>query len=123
MLGTFGDEPRTGKPVGDDLREGKPTPLLAIARERATGADADVLDRVGRPGLGTDEIVAVQALFESTGALAEIEATIAALTAEAVAALDRAPLPPPSLDALRDLAAYVGPRHLSPIRRSGRWPR
>ena len=33
ILGTFGDTARTGKPVGDDLREGKPTPILAIALE------------------------------------------------------------------------------------------
>ena len=39
ILGTFGDSERTGKPVGDDLREGKPTPLLA----EATAAG-------GRPG-------------------------------------------------------------------------
>ena len=31
----FGDEVITGKPVGDDLREGKPTPMLALAHERA----------------------------------------------------------------------------------------
>ena len=37
LLGAFGDEDLTGKPVGGDLREGKPTALLAIARERVTG--------------------------------------------------------------------------------------
>ena len=31
VLGAFGDTATTGKPVGDDLREGKPTPLMAIA--------------------------------------------------------------------------------------------
>ena len=31
VIGAFGDSPVTGKPVGDDLREGKPTPLLARA--------------------------------------------------------------------------------------------
>ena len=31
-------EATTGKPVGDDLREGKPTPLLARAIRRASGA-------------------------------------------------------------------------------------
>ena len=35
MLGAFGEETVTGKPVGDDLREGKPTPLLAVATARA----------------------------------------------------------------------------------------
>ena len=31
VMGAFGDEEITGKPVGGDLREGKPTPLLARA--------------------------------------------------------------------------------------------
>ncbi|MET0460920.1 MAG: polyprenyl synthetase family protein, partial [Ilumatobacteraceae bacterium] len=35
VIGTFGASTVTGKPVGDDLREGKPTPLLARAVELA----------------------------------------------------------------------------------------
>lgn len=110
ILGTFGDARRTGKPVGDDLREGKPTPLLAIARERATGPDAALLDRVGRPELDNDDVVAIQAQFTASGARAEIEDTIASLTAEAVASLGTAPLEPAALDALRELAEYVASR-------------
>src|SRR5579862_8115442 len=36
VLGAFGEAAVTGKPVGDDLREGKPTPLIAIASARAS---------------------------------------------------------------------------------------
>ena len=110
ILGTFGNEARTGKPVGDDLREGKPTPLLAIARGRTSGAEADLLDRVGRPDLTTDEIIDIQHLITTSGARAEIETTITALTAEAVAALDTAPISPTAADALRHLAGYVAAR-------------
>ena len=35
ILGAFGESAMTGKPVGDDLREGKPTPLLAVASREA----------------------------------------------------------------------------------------
>lgn len=49
ILGAFGDSARTGKPVGDDLREGKPTPLLAVAAQRCAGADADLLGGSARP--------------------------------------------------------------------------
>ncbi len=38
VMGAFGDPALTGKPVGGDLREGKPTPLMARAVEAATAA-------------------------------------------------------------------------------------
>ena len=56
LLGAFGDEAQTGKPVGDDLREGKPTPLLAIASARAQGDDVTLLSLVGSPHLDRDDV-------------------------------------------------------------------
>ena len=49
VLGAFGDAEVTGKPVGDDLREGKPTPLVALAFARAGAADRELLGRLGDP--------------------------------------------------------------------------
>ena len=107
VLGAFGDAAVTGKPVGDDLREGKPTPLLAIATERAGAAARAVLARVGSPDLDIDEIVAIQAVLVDTGALAELESTIDRLTGEALDALDAAPLSQDARQALGELAHYV----------------
>jgi geranylgeranyl diphosphate synthase type I len=107
LLGAFGDSEAIGKPVGDDLLEGKPTPLLAIARERATGAAADVLGRVGDPALGADGVAAVQEVLVSTGAVEEIERRIASLTDAAVAAAGKLDVTEEARDELADLATYV----------------
>ena len=110
ILGTFGESERTGKPVGDDLREGKPTPMLAIALDRATPTQRQILDRVGSIDLSLEEIRAIQSVFTETNALSEIEASISLLTKQAIAALDDAAITSEAFDALRDLAVYVGAR-------------
>ncbi len=107
LLGAFGDSSATGKPVGDDLREGKPTPLMAIASQRATGAGARRLQRTGDPGLTEAEVVEVQEVLVATGARDEIERTIERLTTEAVEAVKQAPLTEEAKIALIELAAYV----------------
>jgi geranylgeranyl diphosphate synthase type I len=97
----------TGKPVGDDLREGKPTPLLARAVARASEAQRAVLDGVGRPGLGDGDVAAIQQVILDTGARADLEAAIEALAAEAVAALDDVELLPTARRELAALAEFV----------------
>ena len=107
ILGAFGDSAVTGKPVGDDLREGKPTPLLAIAVGRA-GTDASpLLARVGAPDLGPDEVRALQDLLVDTGALDEVETAIGHLTNEALDAIAHAPIADEARAELVELAHYV----------------
>jgi len=110
ILGTFGDSSVTGKPVGDDLREGKPTPLLALATQRATPAQADVLARVGSPDLSLDEIDAIRTVLIDTRAVADIDMGIDELIGVAIDAIGSAPISGEAIDALRDLAHYVGAR-------------
>jgi geranylgeranyl diphosphate synthase type I len=110
VMGAFGDERTTGKPVGGDLREGKPTPLLARALAAATPAQREVLATVGQPGLGDDDVAAIQTVLVETGALAGLEATIAALTTRAVAALRDIDLAPVAIDELIALAEFVSRR-------------
>ncbi len=111
VLGAFGDAIVTGKPVGDDLREGKPTCLLAIATERADDVQHKVLSRVGAADLDAEEVADIQDVLRETGALAEIEATIASLTRQAVDALAAAPFVAEARTALVELAAYVAGRN------------
>jgi geranylgeranyl diphosphate synthase type I len=110
VLGAFGDPLRTGKPVGQDLREGKPTPLLAVASERATAGQRPVLDRVGHPDLGEGEVAAIQQVLLDTGALAQIEQLIDVLTTRAVAAIEAADVTAEARDELVDLAWFVASR-------------
>jgi geranylgeranyl diphosphate synthase type I len=112
VMGAFGDEAVTGKPVGGDLREGKPTPLLARAVAAATPAQRSVLDRVGAADLGDDDIAEIQQVIIDTGALAALEAQIAALTERAVAAIEEAPITEPSQFELIALAHYVSWRNV-----------
>jgi geranylgeranyl diphosphate synthase, type I len=110
VLGAFGDAAATGKPVGDDLREGKPTPLLALAAARADPAQAALLGRVGTASLSADEIHRLQAVLVATGALDEVERRIELLTDESVEAIKDAPLSGEAQVALTELAAYVANR-------------
>jgi geranylgeranyl diphosphate synthase, type I len=112
VMGAFGDEAITGKPVGGDLREGKPTPLLARAVAAATPAQRSVLDEVGDPHLDDDDIANMQQVIVDTGALAALETQIATLTDQAVAAIKVAPVTQESRDELTALAHYVSWREV-----------
>jgi geranylgeranyl diphosphate synthase type I len=107
VLGAFGESSVTGKPVGDDLREGKPTPLVAIATARAGIGDRELLAQLGSAELTPADIAALQALFIRTGALEDVEAAIERLVVEARDALAAAPLTETARVWLDELAAYV----------------
>jgi geranylgeranyl diphosphate synthase, type I len=110
VLGALGETAATGKPVGDDLREGKPTPLLALARARATPAQEAELARVGDPALDGAAIARLQAVLVDTGAVPELEARIEALTAEALEVAKELPITAEAQVALSELATYVAER-------------
>jgi geranylgeranyl diphosphate synthase type I len=107
VLGVYGLESRTGKPVGDDLREGKPTLLLAIAHERAGDEERALLAEVGRPDLEPEVVAQLQELFRTTGTLAEVEAEITTLHARALDALGSISVADEAAVALRELADFV----------------
>ncbi|MEZ5169612.1 MAG: polyprenyl synthetase family protein [Acidimicrobiia bacterium] len=107
ILGVFGDSALTGKPVGDDLREGKPTPMLAVAAERASVADQRLLDRLGRPDLTDDDIERLQHVIEETGARQTAEETIEDLVSESLDALAAAPVTEEARIGLKELAVFV----------------
>ncbi|AXE39220.1 polyprenyl synthetase family protein [Acidipropionibacterium virtanenii] len=77
LLGVFGDAGITGKPAGDDIREGKRTMLVAHAMSASTPDDARTLDSLlGRPDLDDSDIATARRIIESSGARAGVEADI-----------------------------------------------
>jgi geranylgeranyl diphosphate synthase type I len=110
VMGAFGDSAATGKPVGGDLREGKPTPLLARALAAATTSQGEVIARVGRAELTDEDVFDIQQAIVDTGALADLEAAIVRLTDEAVEAIEQADVVDVARDELVMLAAFVSQR-------------
>jgi geranylgeranyl diphosphate synthase, type I len=105
ILGVFGDPAETGKPAGDDLREGKRTLLVALAFERAGPAQRDLLERtLGDRLLDDQGVDALRAVLVETGALAAVEELIERLTVEALRTLDGRDVAAQARDALRELA-------------------
>jgi geranylgeranyl diphosphate synthase type I len=88
LLGIFGDEAATGKPVWNDIRQGKRTALVAEMRGH------EGLARVlGNRAATHAELEPVVKAMESTGARGRVEARVAELLAEARAALETMDLP------------------------------
>ena len=110
VLGVFGDPAETGKPAGDDLREGKRTYLIACSYEAATPAQRAILDAgLGNPDLDSAGVNAVQQIIVDTGALTVTEDKIKELFAQTSRALSDAKglIEPNALVALNDLAVSM----------------
>lgn len=89
ILGVFGDPSETGKPAGDDLREGKRTVLIATALERSSPEQASVIrHHLGDPALDLDGVEQLRTVIRETGALDHTERLIDSLLQQSVAALD-----------------------------------
>jgi geranylgeranyl diphosphate synthase, type I len=87
VLGVFGSPEVTGKPAGDDLREGKETYLVMLTRRQAGEAGRQLLEgALGDPKLSEDRVAALREVIADCGALAATEARIAELLGQAKAA-------------------------------------
>jgi len=89
LLGMFGDAGTVGKPVGEDLREGKFTFLIHHALSAATPEQRRTLEAsLGNPELTAAEVAAAQRILEETGARSRVTAMVAERLRTARAALD-----------------------------------
>lgn len=106
VLGVFGDPAVTGKPVGNDIRKGKRTALVA-----ALDGDPLLARVLGVADAPVADLEAVVARMESSGARARVEARVRELCAEANAALAALELPSPAgVSWLRGAVTALGER-------------
>lgn len=105
LLGVYGDPALTGKPAGDDLREGKRTVLVAIARESLPAAARSLVDELlGDSDLTDEQIGLLRRAFIDSGAVDHVERAIAFNVERAMDALRRADL---ATSAARELGALA----------------
>ena len=83
VLGVFGDPEVTGKPTGDDIREGKMTFLTVGALADELGDRPAVLSRIGSPDITDAEIAEIQGIIRESGALEWVEFQIEAFRGKA----------------------------------------
>lgn len=107
ILGVLGDARQTGKPVGDDLVQGKPTVLMALASQRFGARWRAVLDRAGTADLTERDVADLQAELVRSGVIAEVEAMIEDAFEAASAALESPAVHPDAAEGLRAIARRV----------------
>jgi geranylgeranyl diphosphate synthase type I len=109
LRAVFGDPAVTGKPAGDDLREGKRTLLTALAlRQAKVTCDPTPLRvltaAIGNPALDDEGLDRVRDVLIELGVVERVEAHIERFTATGLAALTSARLAQPGHAALAELA-------------------
>ncbi|MFG2359041.1 polyprenyl synthetase family protein [Streptomyces sp. NPDC048521] len=105
LLGLFGEPERTGKAGLDDIRNNRPTALLAAAWQAALPAQRDHLTGVlGRRDLDEGQLARVRELLVTLKAPEQIEEMIDTRVREAIRVLNGLDLPAHARRALSDLA-------------------
>jgi len=111
ILGVFGDPSVTGKPAGDDLREGKRTVLVALTLEALTEKSPSMAESfeelLTSRELDTHQIAFMQKLIQDSGALAKTERMIVELGDRSLESLDAANLEESAKATLKALALKV----------------
>jgi geranylgeranyl diphosphate synthase type I len=112
LLGTFGDERATGKPVDSDIRAGKKNLLYAKTVEMLSEPDLGFFRGAWGRGEELDEreVARLRQLVESSGARAAAEALAADLTQTAHDEIDALSISDEARSALLDLAARATDR-------------
>jgi geranylgeranyl diphosphate synthase type I len=108
VLGVFGDPVLTGKPAGDDLREGKRTVLVGYTRASLSNSVGRLFDEMlSSRELTNEQVGFLQQTIIGSGALEKVERTIAELSQQAMEALNQIELEPQAKAHLKSMAEKV----------------
>ena len=108
VLGVWGDEESTGKPVGADIRRKKNTFPIVYAMSRAEGADKKALrDIYGASNVGDEEVAVALEVLENVGARRFAQSLAAEQCEQALDALSTVELGPAALQDFRDVANFL----------------
>ena len=114
ILGSFGDEAKTGKSTSGDIREGKKTYLVFETYERATPEQRKELnDLLGKGGMTNEEVQRVKNIFSKSGALEACRKRMQDLLKSGQGALDKAepPLTKRYKEFLIDISNFLAQRN------------
>lgn len=105
LLGSFGDESKTGKSADGDIREGKRTTLIQAFDDRASAADKTAFYRTfGNSKATSADIAAARKILESSGARQAVEKQLARIGRQAGNIVARLAIPAQYKTALLSLA-------------------
>lgn len=106
ILGSFGDEEKTGKSASGDIREGKKTMLVFEAYERASPEQRETLDQLlGKENMTDREAEQIRDIFRKSGALEVCQKMMDELLTAGQQALDKAE--PPLVSRYKDFMITI----------------
>jgi len=109
VLGIWGDQTNTGKPVGNDLREQKKSMPVAIAFDRGGDIREAVTNAFTEP-MGDNQIAALAAQLEAAGIRDEVQSIARDYLDQAICTLDTVDLAPGAKTELIELANFIWER-------------
>lgn len=113
ILGVIGDEKKTGKPVGSDVRRGKYTILVAKAFERSNAKQKNILkNTLGKKDLTREDLDNFRNVIRETGSLDYAKNLSHELVLKAKRELQKIKINPEAKIFLNDIADYMIEREL-----------
>jgi geranylgeranyl diphosphate synthase type I len=108
MLGIWGDEQTTGKPVGADIRRKKNTLPVVYAMSQARGSDKELLESIYRKrSVGDEEVASVLDVLSKVKARDYAQSLASEHREKAIEALSGLELDPQTLQDMEGIARFL----------------